>query len=270
VRHHANTLGCLALGAALSFSGCKRFERKHIPADNIEVSAYPVCDASAPSAPGTLFTRHLRSGPNHPDKTIVENYTFEDRGCVYAMRIRQDWPMGISDVEVLWDRDLKPVRIWKRMIIPGIPQAEERAELRLYQLQSEPVGIRRRAPDGNIDQEHLLGGRPLAVIGPGRGLISAWIRRAKLAVGEKRRELIIDVRALEKIEPVTLQREVDLHHPILGKVAVYTFYGRETVFVDAEGAVVGDLAGLVTDQLATNPPPPPLPQYGAPVPVHSP
>jgi hypothetical protein len=270
VRHRAITLGCLALGAALSFSGCKRFQRKHIPADNIEVSAYPACSAPAQGTPGTLFSRHLRSGPNHPDKAIVENYTFEDRGCVYAMQVRQDWPMGISDVEVLWDHDLIPIRIWKRMIIPGIPQAQEHAEVRLYELRTEPVGIKRRAPSGHVEQEHLLGGKPLAVIGPGRGLISAWIRKAKLAVGQKRRELVIDVRALEKIEPVTLQREEDMQHPILGQVAVYTFYGRETVFVDAQGAVVGDLAGLVTDQLATNPAPAPLPRYGEPDPIHTP
>jgi hypothetical protein len=260
------------IGAALSFGGCKRFQRKHIPVPALDEQPYPTCSAAdgglVPSQ--TLFEETLRSGPNHQDKTIVESYRFEDRGCVYAMTVRQAWPLGISEVEVVWDRELRPLRAWKRMTIPGIPQAGERAEIRRYELRTEPAGIKRRAPDGSVDFEQLLGGTPLAIIGPGRGLIAAWVKRANLKVGEKRRELAIDVRALEKIELVTLLREDDMVHPVLGPVSVYTFYGRETVFVDERGAVVGDLAGLLPSRLVTLPEPPKLPTYDPPDPAHTP
>ena len=71
-----------------------------------------------------------------------------------------------------------------------------------------------------------------------------WIKRARLAPGEKVRELVLDIRALEKIELVTLLREPDMDHEELGRVRVYTFYGRETVFADEQDRIVGDLAGM--------------------------
>jgi len=61
-----------------------------------------------------------------------------------------------------------------------------------------------------------------------------------------------------------------MDHPELGKISVYTFYGRESVFVDARGAVVGDLAGLLPDRLVKLPALPELPRYGAPDPVATP
>ena len=62
----------------------------------------------------------------------------------------------------------------------------------------------------------------------------------------------------------------DMNHPQLGPVNVYTFYGRETVFTDAEGVVVGDLAGLRPDALLTTPAPTPIPLFAPLDPVHTP
>jgi hypothetical protein len=61
-----------------------------------------------------------------------------------------------------------------------------------------------------------------------------------------------------------------MHHPELGDVRVYTFYGRESVFVDERGMVVGDLMGLRADRAVKAPPPPALPMYGTPDPVGTP
>ena len=98
-----------------------------------------------------------------------------------------------------------------------------------------------------------------------------WLMRERLQPGQKTRGLVLDVReSLEKIEPVTLQREPDQDHPELGRVRVYTFYGRETVFADARDMVVGDLAGLRPDKLLSTPRPPPIPMFGPIDPVNTP
>lgn len=248
---------CLVL-----LSGCKLFERKHIPVESLEELGYPECNGEVPGPGELVFEEHLRSGPTHQDKSIVERYGVRRRACLRVFSARQEWPFGTTDLEVVYDENLLPLRIWKRMLIPGLPNAAERAEIRRYELRSEPVGIKRRAPSGAITYEKLKGGRPVAVIGPGRGLISMWLQRAGLKPGEKVREPIIDVRALEKIEPVTLMREPDMVHPELGKVRVYTFYGRESVFADEHDRVIGDLAGLRPDRLLETEAPPPIPLFG--------
>jgi len=243
-------------------SGCDRFERKHIPVEKLDELGYPSCPGGLPDGGVLSFEEHLRSGPNHKDKSIVELYSAQRRGCLVVFSARQEWPLGTTDLEVVYDEKLRPLRIWKRMLVPMLPNAGARAELRRYELRSDPVGIKRRAPDGTISFEQLKGGRPLAVIGPGRGIISMWLQRAQLKQGEKVRELVLDVRALEKIEPVTLLREPDMQHPDLGKVRVYTFYGRETLFADEHDRVIGDLAGMRPHRLLKSTPPPPIPLFG--------
>jgi hypothetical protein len=87
---------------------------------------------------------------------------------------------------------------------------------------------------------------PGAVVGPGRGVLTAWLRRAHLAVHEKTRALVLDIRALvETLEVVTLERNEDECQSDLGaRVRVYTFGGKETVFADGDDVVIGDLAGM--------------------------
>ncbi len=260
----------LVLPIAVGMGGCKRFERKHVRVEQLADLPYPSCHGQSTGAGELLAQEYLRSGPTHNDKHIVERYELRRRDCLVTVTVRQEWPLGTTDLEAVFDRELVPLRIWKRMTIPGLANAGTRAEIRRYELRTDPVGIKRREPDGHISFEQLKGGRPLAVIGPGRGLLSIWLRRAQLKPGQKRRELAIDVRALEKIEPVTLLREPDMNHPELGKIRVYTFYGRETVFADERDVVVGDLAGLRPDRLLHTPPPPPIPLFGPIDPVHTP
>lgn len=268
------TPGLVLLAATLALcapsSGCKRFERKHVPVESVEELGYPTCDGKVPGPGQLLASAHVRSGPSHPDKQINERYSIKQRDCLIAVEVRQEWPLATSDVEVLYDQQLLPLRIWKRMTLPGIERAGERADIRRYELRTDPVTVKLRGMEGRISFEQLKGGKPLVVIGPGRGLISMWIKRAKLQVGEKVRELAIDIRALEKIEPVTLQREVDMQHPELGPVRVYTFFGRETIFVDQNDMVVGDLAGLRSDASLKTEPPVALPLYGPLDPVNTP
>lgn len=254
--------------ALVALTGCKRFQRKHIPVESLPELAYPSCPGGDQEV--ELAEEHLRSGPAHNDKSIVERFTITQRGCLFVFSGRQEWPLGTTDVEVVYDAQLTPLRIWKRMTVPHLPNAGAKAELRRYELRTKPVGIKRRAPNGSVSYEQLKGEPPLAVVGPGRGLISMWLRRAKLREGEKVRHPIIDVRALEKIEDVTLMREPDMMHPDLGKVRVYTFYGRETVFANEQDTVIGDLAGLRPSATLRTPEPPAIPLFGTIDPVHTP
>ena len=260
----------MALALLATLAGCERFRRKHIPVETLEELGYPSCGAQVLGPGEVLAEEHLRSGPTHNDRNIVERYSVRARDCVVAFSARQEWPLGATDVEVLYDRALMPLRIWKRMTVPGLKDAGAKAEIRRYELRTDPVGIKWRAPSGKVAFEQLKGGRPRAVIGPGRGMLSMWIRRARLAPGQKVRELVIDVRALEKIEPVTLLREPDMMHPELGPVRVYTFYGRETVFANEQDLVIGDLAGLRPDRTLTTPAPPPIPLFGIVDPANTP
>jgi uncharacterized linocin/CFP29 family protein len=111
-----------------------------------------------------------------------------------------------------------------------------------------------------------------AVVGPGRGVITAWLQRAKLPVGRKVEELVLDFRdMIEQLEEGTLERNADLYEPSLGKtVRAYTFFGKETVFADENDVVIGDLAGMRPNDTLKTPEPEALPVYGKPDPARSP
>ena len=60
-------------------------------------------------------------------------------------------------------------------------------------------------------------------------VVTVWIKRAKLKVGDKTDELVLDFRgAFESLEIASLERDIDCYEPSLGKnVRVYTFFGQE-------------------------------------------
>jgi hypothetical protein len=265
----------LLLALALSAAGCKR---KHVAIDAPTELAYPACaDAGALEV---VAKQRLRSGPTMREKTVVESFEIDRDACHFVFRGREEWPLMSADVEVVYDADMVPLRAWKRMTIPGVPEADGKADIRSYELRAPSVTIKRKT-QGQVTFERLdpggkttpaPGARVMGVIGPGRGVLSMWIRRSKLGVGEKRRELVLDFREMiETLAEVTLQREEDRFEPSLGKnVRVYTIYGREAVFTDENDVVIADLAGLrPADSLAT-PEPPPMPSYGPPDPIHTP
>jgi hypothetical protein len=293
------------VGIALAITGC---HRRHVPVTEEPELGYPACsphsaDGSQPDAgaggsadcpicgrfaadgdddPGvSVGSGHIRSGPYSAEHDVVERFDLRRTACGYTFRSRQEWPRATSDVEVRYDAELRPIWAWKRMTIPGSPRPDGSAEIRRYELRTGDVFIKRRDAAGVTVLEQLLAGgrrkpppgaRVGAVIAPGRGMITAWLQRAKLPVGAKTHELVLDFRSqVESLEMASLERNEDRLEPTLGKqVRVYTFYGSETVLADERDVVVGDLAGMRPSASLSTPEPPSLPLYGAPDPRQTP
>jgi hypothetical protein len=259
--------------------GCKR---KHVPVEAVPELGYPVCgDAGAAESGSVVGSGHLRAGPLSNEKNVSERFALRHTACGYTFESRQEWPLAISDVEVRYDAALVPLWAWKRMTIAGSKRADGNAEIRRYELRTGEVFIKRRDAEGAITLEKLLpggrmkvpsGARVGAVVGPGRGVITAWLKKEKLPVGGKTSELVLDFRdMIESLEVGTLERNEDLVEPTLGRsVRVYTFFGKETVFADEDDVVLGDLAGMRPSESLSTPEPPPLPTYGGADPAHTP
>ena len=268
----------IALIAAASAAGCRR---KHVPLDVGPELGYPFCGDAGEDAWATVAQGHIRSGPFSHEKNVVERFDLRRTDCGYLFRSRQEWPLAISDVVVHYDSQLAPLWAWKRMTIAGSTRPDGNADIRRYELRTGEVFIKRRDAAGQTTLEKLLAGgrvavpagaRVGAVVGPSRGIITAWLKRAKLGVGGRSRELVLDFRELsESLEMATLERSQDQFEPSLGRtVRVYTFYGKETVFADEDDVVLGDLAGMRPSSSLSTREPDPLPMYGDPRPQESP
>ena len=260
-------------------SGCRR---KHVTVDTVPELGFPACGDAGVDDVGTVVGHgHLRAGPTAADQNVAERFELRRTSCGYTFQSRQEWPLAISDIEVRFDASLTPLWAWKRLTIAGSTREDGNADTRRYELRTGDVFIKHRDAEGKLTMEKLLpGGRmPVpegakvgAVVGPGRGVITAWIQRAKLPVGGKTRELVLDFRDMvESLEVGTLERVPDVYEPSLGKsVRAYTFFGKETVFADENDVVIGDLAGMRPSDTVKTPEPPDLPMYGKPDPVHTP
>ncbi|MBX3248787.1 MAG: hypothetical protein KF901_16545 [Myxococcales bacterium] len=241
--------------------------------EQVERLPYPSCpgeNADARADEEMLASGYLRAGPTMREKSVTERWSLARRGCHYVLTVHQAWERQLTDVEVVYDDAWRPLRAWKRMAIPGAPP-DGRPDVRVYQLEAEPPTMIRRSEDG-LEHHRFNGARPVAVIGPGRASVTPWIRASNLEVGEITRGPVLEFRKLvEQITEVALRRDEDRYEPSLGRtVRVYTVFGRESIFTDDEGNVVGDLAGLREHESLESPEPPPLPDYGAPDPRGTP
>lgn len=276
----AQVVAVLAVAScAPAFAGCKR---RHVPVDAVPELGYPSCADAGADDPGVVVARgHIRAGPLSNEKNVVERFDLRRTPCGYTFHSRQEWPLDISDVEVRYDANLTPIWAWKRMTIAGSQRPNGNADVRRYELRTGDVFIKRRDAADAVTLERLLpggrmnapaGARVDAVIGPGRGILTAWILRSKLPVGGKIYGLVLDFRSmLEALEIASLERNEDRFEPSLGRrVRVYTFYGQETVFADDADVVVGDLAGMRPSDSLDSPEPEPLETYGGADPAHSP
>lgn len=219
---------------------------------------YPTCPEEV--APALVASGTLRDGPNMRGSRVVERFAIERRGCVTVFTARQEWPLSVTDLDVAYDSETQlPLRVWKRTVSPGPQPIERRTDTRRFELRSDRVALTRHTTAGALEHWWLRGARPTAVIGPGRGLLTMWLRRVRLPVGGRARETVLDVReSMEVIREATLARLEDRDDPALGRtVRVYTIYGREAFFADEDDVVIGDLMGLLPADRVSSPLPPP-------------
>ncbi|MFK7988668.1 MAG: hypothetical protein AB8I08_21795 [Sandaracinaceae bacterium] len=243
------------MAVLLTLAGCDAGPRSGLPV--VPEIPRPACVEGAPESE----SRHLLvAGPTMRERSVVETFSLHNFDGCQAVRVEQEWARGTADVEVVFDAEGLPLRIWRRTTIPDASGPLGHLDLRVYDLTASPVVMARRGPSGEREGESLRGERPRVVIGPGRGLLTAWIQRASLAVGERLRETAIDVREpIAVIRDVTLRREADRAVAELGTVRVYTIYGREPVFADADNVVIGDLFGMRRADALPGPVPDPMP-----------
>ena len=239
----------LALAACLLASaGCGR--RQHFAVERVDELAYPGCaDGSDRGAPEVLAEERFRSGPTDTRGVLLERTRVERRGCLRVVTLRQVTGMQIADVEAVYDENLLPLRLWRRYAVPQPGKGAASTDLKRFDFRTPELSVKHRDEHAKIDFEVLRGkgGAPVrALIGPGRGLLTIWLWRAKLEVGQKLRERVLDFRGIEVLRDVTLMRHEDRDDAALGRrVRVYTIYGREPFFADENDVVLGDLAGLL-------------------------
>lgn len=244
----------VAVGSLLWVAGCPSPPRERV--GELPERAYPSC--AEPGGPEeVLGSGLLRAGPVMREPSVVERFELARRGCHVVFTAREDWTLSATDVEVVYDQDLQPLRAWKRTTMPGPHPVAERTDVRAYDLRGERVEMTHRGPTGALERFLVGRGIPRVVLAPGRGMVTAWLRRARLPVGGRVREPVLDIReAVERVRDVTLQRLEDRDDATLGRrVRVYTIFGREPIFADENDVVVGDLMGMVPASRVEGPAP---------------
>ena len=237
--------------AALALLACISPPRERLT--ELAERAYPTCAEGEAAAPERRAQGELRSGDAMASENVRERFSIGPRDCHVVLEARQEWVMSTTELEVVFDRDLLPLRAWKRTTSAGPQPIARRTDVRSYDLRATPVEMRRRTPEGVLELFRVGRLVPRAIIGPGRGLITAWLWRARLEVGGRLREPVLDIRErIEIVREATLMRLPDQHVDTLGRTArVYTIYGREPIFADDDDVVIGDLMGLVSPDHAT-------------------
>ncbi|MGB0678500.1 MAG: hypothetical protein ACPGUV_02435 [Polyangiales bacterium] len=255
--------GVLCLMLCGGVLGCGRNAQSAAPKPLLP---YPACEGKSALHGGTeLAGGTLRAGPWMRNRDVVERFVLYDRGCVYVMRVHQAWPLGISDVDAVFDRDYRPLRVWMRTMMPSRDGRRVAAQdTRLVEMRRLPVRFERRGRSDRRRARVLAQTRPIAAIGPGRTLLTAWLRAAQLAPGNKERGPVLDLRGAPVVRPTTLVRRPDRWvRPLRRRLRVYTFLGRETIYADDNDTVVADLAGLWPASKVSAPMPPALPTGSA-------
>lgn len=254
-------------------AGCESCLKRQ-PRTSVERLPYPTCGGVEDAGPGAVLAEGtLRGGPTSPTPDLVERFRIERRACHIVATVRQEWSRQIDDVEVVYDRHFRPIRAWKRMSVPAPRGQSPLIDIRRYELRTMPISMTSRT-EGHV-KNYVFRRReqPVAVIGPGRGLITAWIRAHHLRPNQIVRGPVLDFRSLsETIDIVALRREDDRNEPTLAgrRVRIYTVFGRESVLADENDTVIGDLAGLRPAQAVSAPMPERLETAEAPDPVNTP
>jgi hypothetical protein len=249
--------------------GCPSLPRERV--ESLPDRPYPTCADGEAAAAFEAASGDLRAGPVMRDDSIVEHFGAASRDCHVVFFMRQEWALGATEIEVVYDRALAPLRVWRRATAPGPTPVARRTDIRRYDLRGERVEMLDRELGGEVSRYVVGREIPRVVLGAGRGLVTMWLRRAHLEVGGRVREAVLDIRETpERVRDVTLMRLEDRDDELLGRVRVYTIYGREPIYADEHDTVVGDMMGLVPARLVDRPLPPAWLTDGPPDPAHTP
>ena len=259
---------CL-LGLALGVVGCKGPKRTTV--DHVERQPYPDC-GHGELPPGEVLGAGVLRPLDARGEGYVERFEVRRRDCLIVTTARLESPFELTDLEIVYDASGTPLRVWRRNTLAVTPHANGTPDIALYELRGDIPTLIHRTPDGSVTYQTLAGGRPAAVISRARGLLTPWLQKANLQVGEAVHDVVIDLGTADLIRAdAMLRREPDLARARLGRtVRVYTVYGRDAVFADDANVVIGDLAGLVPADRVRSPMPPPRPTFGGADPVHTP
>jgi len=255
------------LAVGLGATGCDGCRGEPVAAaPTPTLPPYPVCPEPTSDSPAVVEAEGtLRPGPYLRERRILEDYQVSRRGCHRVTTVRRLSPIDVVDVEVVYDLETgRPLRAWRRT---ALRQAPDRPTFDVFDFQGEPGVHLRRLADGTVERRALDGPAPTAVVGPGRGILTVWIRDAGLAVGERDRRVVLDLTGAGELDDEgTLWRAPNRTEAPLGTVEVYRVYGRDAVFTSADGRVVGDLAGLRRAADVDAPPVEPPPGLETPTP----
>ena len=182
---------------------------KRRPVESVPELPYPTCEGEPLPEGEVLASGTLRAGDTMREQSVLERWEVRRRGCVHVVTVHQQWAYQVTDVEVIYDLEWKPLRAWKRMMIPGSNPEDHPPDIRLYELRNEPPTMSTRAEHvEGIEHREFQGRNPVAVIGPGRAMLAAWVQANDLEVGEVTRGNVLDFRQMvERIEEVALRRD---------------------------------------------------------------
>jgi hypothetical protein len=242
---------------AVALGGCRRPAMQRV--SSVETRPYPTCDGVDALPEGEVLAEGtLASGPGMVEQSVVERFELRRRACLHVLRATQAWSRSTTDLEVVYDAQLLPLRIWERTSSPDATGPFGHRVLRLFDFRGRSPTIQRRVAERGLEGFELAGERPRAVVVPGRGGLTAWLRRAQLEEGQRVVEPALDVRdPIVRTRQTALTRLEDREVEGLGRVRVYTVFGREPFYADEHDVVVGDLLGLRSVAALTDPPPPP-------------
>lgn len=260
-----------ALAFALLATACIPLPRERVAEGSDE--GYPTCGHPALPEGEVLVRGELRAGPVMQTQGLVERFEVRRRDCVRVFSGNQTWAASSIDLDVVYDEETQlPLRAWKRIVSPAGGDSA-RVDIRRFEMRTPRVALTQTRLSGGLEHFLLRGARPQAVIGPGRGLLTMWLQRARLPVGGRVRETVLDIReSIEVVREVVLRRLDDREDPTIGRrVRVYTIYGREPIYADEDDVVVGDMMGLVpADRVSTPAAVPDFTSPGPPDPANTP
>lgn len=215
------------LGAGAMMVACIASSREPTKAFVVDEPLH--CGFASPFFHGTLIS-------TRPGVQGDEVFSSLRSDCLTVYDSKHEWNLGKNHNRLWVDDKGQPLLLKKEVWVGKKP------EEKFFQWNTKLAALMLKM---NQDFFRFKGELPLRVLTVGRYLLSAWIEAANLPVGGKERARVLDAREpFEKIKFITLMRKEDRQDSGLGRVRVYTIFGREPIYTNAQNHVVGDMWGM--------------------------